>query len=225
MKTAEIVVTILLAVFAAALIVWEYRRKKPRRLLYKTLASAMFLLLGIFARIENPGAPAAWLCAGLVFSMAGDVLLALFDNTDMQKRVHFIGGVLAFSAAQVCYAVSFGILPSGWHWGAAVIGVLIGGGAMLAAAKMKMQLQGVRGVVFFYSVLLSHAFGLALLGALSEQTTAAALAAAGMAVFLLSDLFLLFKYFAAVRPRCLTALNLAAYYLAQGMLCWAMIIR
>lgn len=202
--------------FAVVLIVSEY--SKPRRLLWKTLASAMFTAAAVIALVFTGDSPfyQAGIAIGLICSMAGDEFLAVFDNK--RKNCYFVWGVVFFSLAQIFYAVYFVGLALAVSFGVLLVTLLVFIGAMGGIHCFRMELGRVHFPVIVYSLLLSFSFACALLSALEQMSGQAWLMAAGMALFLLSDVVLLFKYFLIGAHRSLTGLNLSLYYGAQALL-------
>lgn len=216
-----IILAALSCAFALLLIVSEYRR--PRRLLWKTLASAMFSAAAILF-LAGGRAPfyengIAW---GLLFSMAGDVLLALFDNQGRWRW--FALGVGAFSGAQICYACYFMGPGAGAGWGALLLTLAVFAVAMGGMCGLRLELSRMRFLVTVYSLLLAFSFAVSADGALAAGSGQAWLVAAGMGLFLLSDVALLLKYFLPGAPRWLTGVNLSLYYLGQALLTVGMAI-
>jgi uncharacterized membrane protein YhhN len=90
------------ATFLATLALGWGEYRGPRALVYVAKPLATLLILGL-ALAAPPGADprvAQWIVAGLVFSLAGDVLLMLPSD-----RV--VAGLASFLVAHLCYIVAF----------------------------------------------------------------------------------------------------------------------
>jgi len=214
--TAILICSALLAVFATLLIWSEYKRGAKERYIFKSLASLMFILLGLISLLFYPGARAWPVFAGLVASLAGDEFLAVYDHRRQSR--YFLLGLGAFGVAQAFYSAYFLPLGETVLW-SALLAVIITIASLGGIVTFKMKLKRLLLPVLVYSLLLSFAFAnalLALIASFSPQLLAMTL---GMGLFLLSDIVLLFKYFYAKAPRSLTIFNLGFYYLAQLLLC------
>lgn len=214
-----IALSALMALFTGLLIYDEQKKKGNCRTLFKSLATAMFLGMGIALLLLVRQKGLGWLAAGLLASAFGDEFLAFFDRC--KKSVYFVLGVSAFGAAQICYSIFFTGLAGGWtilaFAGAAIITLLSCGGIL----AFKMNLKSCLVPVVLYSYLLSLAFMNATVYAVVSGFAAGPLVLSlGMASFLISDVILLFKYFYPGARSALTGYNLSSYYLAQALLCF-----
>jgi uncharacterized membrane protein YhhN len=89
------------ALAAVLALVWgEYRG--PRALVYlaKPLATLLILALAWLAPPDANPWLARWIVAGLIFSLAGDVLLMLPSD-------RFVAGLASFLVAHLCYIAAF----------------------------------------------------------------------------------------------------------------------
>ncbi|HEY8153241.1 MAG TPA: lysoplasmalogenase [Myxococcota bacterium] len=89
------------ALVAGLALTWgEYRG--PRALIYaaKPLATLLILALAALAPAGTDPQVARWIVAGLVFSLAGDVLLMLPSD-------RFAAGLASFLIAHLCYIAAF----------------------------------------------------------------------------------------------------------------------
>lgn len=209
-----------LCLLFAVLLIWaEYKKGNEARVLFKTVASMFFLMLGVIAALFAMSSYRLWILAGLACSVFGDVFLAFFDN-DQTKAHLFEWGVIAFGCAQVCYSIYF-ILWGGFSLWSLLITAVIACAALSGIRVFHMDVRGFLPALAVYSALLCFAFAnafMTMLGQLSAtdgMPVCSIVAAAGMGLFLLSDLFLLFKYFKPGAPKSLTLFNLSTYYLAQ----------
>jgi uncharacterized membrane protein YhhN len=178
---------------------------------FKPLATALIMA---WAWPRGMGDPARrWVLAGLALSWAGDVAL-------LWQQQGFLPGLVSFLAAHACYLVAFtrGTRWLAW-WPAAV---LYGGlAATVLAALWPGIPAGLGGPVAVYVLALATMSAQAAsqwqarVGTL--RAGAAARAAAGGALFMLSDALLATDRFAAPLPAA-SLWILASYWLAQGLI-------
>lgn len=218
MTAYAVICAALLIVFCVLLIVSDYGKKPKLRYLFKTLASIMFIAIGsaMFLRGDvrvTEGLP-VWI--GLCFSLLGDVFLALFDHRRQER--YFAIGVLWFGLAQISYSVYF-ITAGPWTAWSILIAAALAAFTLVSARVFHMKLdKSMTVLVGIYSFLLSLAFASGFIRMVFLPNPRTRIMAAGMALFLLSDIVLLFKYFYGKPPKCLTAVNLTTYYGAQLLL-------
>ncbi len=209
----------MLMVFSALLILGEYKRGAKERYIFKSLASLMFILIGLASLFDSRSvlSGAVFVFAGLVFSLFGDEFLAVYD--DKKRKRFFLLGVAAFSCAHIFYSIYFIRFEESLLWSlllAAIVTIASLGGIV----TFKMKLGKCLVPVMIYSFLVSFAFSNAFFMVIQAFSLHTFIMALGMLLFLFSDVILLFKYFYAKAPRSLTALNLSSYYLAQLLLCF-----
>lgn len=218
MATYAVICCVLLVLFYALLIYSERRGRVGQRYVFKTLASVMFIALGsaVFARGDVSAAERLPVWLGLCFSLVGDVFLAVYDH---RRRDRFFAlGVTGFGAAQISYSVYF-IRAGVWSGWAVLAALAIASVPQIFIKVFQMKMdRPTRVLVTVYSILLSFAASCAFAWLLARGGTRALVMASGMALFLLSDIILLFKYFYDRPHPSLTALNLATYYGAQVLL-------
>ncbi|MGC9356411.1 MAG: lysoplasmalogenase [Anaerolineae bacterium] len=148
------------------------------------------------------------IAAGLLFSIAGDILLMMPDD-------RFIEGLVSFLTAHLCYIVAFSV---GIRFGTAWVGLLILGtyGAvvysLLAPRLGKMKVP----VIIYLLIILIMAWRAT--GRWVETgTQGALLALAGAALFVISDSALAFRRFKG-RYRTADLLVMSTYYAAQWLI-------
>jgi uncharacterized membrane protein YhhN len=89
---------------AAGLVVAEWRRWRAGRVVTKLAASVSFVLVAL--ALDAPSsAYGRWILAALVLGLAGDALLLGAHSAA------FLGGLGAFLASHVCFAVAFVVVP------------------------------------------------------------------------------------------------------------------
>jgi uncharacterized membrane protein YhhN len=169
-----------IATLAATLALGWGEYRGPRALVYaaKPLATLLILALAVAA---PPGADprvARWILAGLVFSLAGDVLLMLPSD-------RFAAGLASFLVAHVCYLAAF-TREVGLHFSpAALLPLLLA--AVLLLRLLGPGLGALRSPVIAYtSVLIAMAWQ-AVERSLVLPGSGPVLAAAGACLFVASD--------------------------------------
>jgi uncharacterized membrane protein YhhN len=183
---------------------------EPRWILYvfKPLTTIFILIIALLSGADAPPTYRIAILVGLVFSLAGDVLLMLPSDP-------FMPGLVSFLIAQICYIIAF-TSNRGFSFGwASLIPVVIYGVivyALLALHLGKMRLP----VIAYMIVILVMAWqAWERWSALGE--CGAMLAFFGAVLFVLSDTFLALNRFrgefAAAR-----ALTLGTYYAAQWLI-------
>lgn len=208
---------------AAALADWVLVGLARAGLRRVTKPAALALLIVWFAVEGGLQGAGIWFGVGLVCSLAGDIFLLRSDR--------FLVGLAAFFAAHLCYLAAFRAwqTPPGWPVGLLIVVMAVG---YLLQYRLVITGSGpkIRRTRLFVPVAL---YGLVLsLMALSAMLTllrpdwplaAAALAAAGGALFFASDTLLAVR--AYVRPlRYGDLAVMVTYHLAQGALASAFLI-
>lgn len=185
--------------------------------LLKALTSLFFVLAGIcgyIKRKENRRISRTILIA-LIFSMAGDVLLAL----DKEEGIMFVLGVAGFALAHVMFSVSFCKVSAVKKTDLAGM-VLVFGAEVLILCLGEFDFKGLFPVLLGYAAVISFMVikALSLWRCRRRRERAVFLIMAGGVLFLLSDLLLLFWLFGIGTPKEVQSVNWVLYYLAQGCL-------
>jgi uncharacterized membrane protein YhhN len=204
MTTAAIVALVAAGLFAAG--DWIARQTKRSRLEYWCKPATLVALIVVAVALtpaHDAGARRAWFVAGLVCSLAGDVLLML--PADM-----FVGGLAAFLVGHVCYVAGFWTQPpSGAAFAVAAAGVVVV--VTPVARRILGALRGRRelGVpVTLYIAVISVMLATAL-------ATGNVVAAVGAALFVSSDAMIAWNRF--VRPFRAADLGImVTYHLGQA---------
>jgi len=213
---------ILLVLFAAVLIMAE-KRSPRQRILWKSLASLMFVAIGITAVVRgNMGPAGGFLFAGLIFAFIGDFFICLFDNSDLENTRTFTIGVGSFALAHICYII-FCIANGGWNAWALLLSILLAGLTMATVFLFKMKVDKVLIPVAVNASVLSFSFASAIVCAANAGGGRLWLMALGLLAFAVSDFILLFKYFAGKQSWPVTVANLSSYYLAQLLIALALV--
>lgn len=196
--------SIAIAVSAVLAIIFSERGNRRGVYLFKPLATGLILALALLG--EGDGRYRALIALGLVFSLAGDVFLML-------PRDRFVAGLASFLVAHLLYAAAFG-----WHGSAASAVLLLPFAAwgLLLLRALWPRLGPLRAPVLAYAAALMAMAWLACVRA-GAGIPGALPAAAGAALFVLSDSALAFNRFR--RPlRHAQALVLGTYFAAQWLI-------
>jgi uncharacterized membrane protein YhhN len=186
----------------------EYRG--PRALVYaaKPLATLLILALALAAPPGVDPRVARWIVAGLVFSLAGDVLLMLPSD-------RFSAGLASFLVAHVCYSFAFSA-EAGFQSAPFVLAALL-----VAVGLVYRQLAPGLGamripVIVYIAVIVVMAWQ-ALARCAVVPGAGPPLAAAGALLFAASDAVLALARFRAPFPGS-QALVYGAYFTAQWLI-------
>ena len=205
----------LLAVaIACAALDWIAAEKRWRRIEYATKPLVMLLLLAWLWQAGGMRGWMVWFVAGMIFSLAGDILLML-------PRDLFIGGLAAFLVAQVAYIAGFNssvpLVTPGGVAVAVVLGIVVWRiYARIAGALKEKNATALAAPLLAYTIVL----GLMVLSAMLTffrpewARMHALLVSCGGALFLASDGMLAWNRFVAPVPHA-RLLIMATYHLAQ----------
>ena len=190
-----------------------------RELLFKTIASASFVLIGLislFAAIKNKLGNikfAMIMTIGLFFAMLGDILLEL----------NFMIGAIFFAIGHVFYFVAYCTLVK-FKWTDLIAGGVIALVAILVICLLPIFDFGgivMQIMIIFYAIIISLMLGKALSNLIRERSVINIIILVGSFLFFFSDLMLLlgnFASFAADIDRILGYLCLCTYYPAEVLL-------
>lgn len=207
-------------ILQAAFILVEHKEKYVSAVILKGLASLSFVLLGF--NCAGTGAFSNWILAGLIFGMAGDILLNLrYVLKSIGSKV-FLVGILIFMIGHIMYLVALlGIAPN------PIIPVIIG--VILATILLKWIFSKVTAAKAF------KIFGVFYIGAVTLMAvtavwnmillsgTANLLFAVGGILFLISDVVLIMNTFTGTTKFSLRITNLSLYYLGQLLIAGCML--
>lgn len=212
---------VMTCILLLSLLVTTYRyHDSMLRIQNKALASMGFLLIGIFAWLEQVP-KGNWRCGGLILlaliaSVVGDVMLGVADYHRISIRnQEFVWGVVWFGLAHGFYSIVFGKLI-GWHQSDFWISVILLVVVWCVCRISWFDVKGCHWLLYGYSLLLGLMlkkvidFGLS---GIMEAYGYEMILAAGL--FVISDALLIFKYFYKKPPVWITLVNLTFYYLAQ----------
>lgn len=215
MDPPALLLSVPIAVSAVLTIVAEQRGARRRVYLFKPLTTVLAFVLAATAREPVSGGYQALMCAGLLFSLAGDVFLML-------PRDRFVAGLASFLVAHGFYVAAFAPWPPLVRAPAALLVLAIVGAGLLRA--LWTHLGRLRLPVAVYAAAL---LGMAWQAAerwTALGTTAALLAAAGAALFVVSDAVLAWQRFRQ-RYRYGQVAVLATYFAAQWLIAMSVAAR
>ncbi len=193
----------------------------------KALASVGFIALGLaglFNGVKDVQA-AVFIILGLVMGLIGDIVLDMkvIYRGKAEEPVYLTGGMVSFGMGHIFYFTAICLLLGASVVNGALIGVCL---AVAAVASFAMVIGGEKFMGFKFGKFTIHsivyAFMLIFMSAFSigcciiMKNTKMALFAAGMILFLLSDVVLTQMYFGG-RPadKSLCVINHVLYYAAQ----------
>jgi uncharacterized membrane protein YhhN len=202
------VLSILALCSAVLAILSAYQKRRLTHYLFKPLT--LLLVIPVALRSEHPTSPfyKQAIIAGLVFSLAGDILLMLPED-------RFVPGLVSFLCAHVFYIAAFARESGGALSFWTLVPFLIYGGLMLRVlwprlGKMKLP------VLIYVAVILAMGWAAAGRRLLTEQE-GSLLAFLGATLFIASDSFLALDRFR--RPfRSAQILILSTYFAAQWLI-------
>jgi uncharacterized membrane protein YhhN len=199
----------LLIPISAAVTVWAEHRGK-RRAVYVAKPLTTSLILALAASAPHPVSRGyqALVCAGLLFSLAGDVFLML-------PRDRFVAGLASFLVAHLFYIAAFAPRPVTLA-APLVLAVLLAYGIVLMRALWP-RLGGLRTPVAVYAAALLVMAWQAAARWVVTDTTPALAAAVGAGLFVVSDSVLAWERFRRRRAYG-QALVLGTYFSAQWLI-------
>lgn len=173
--TVLLIAPVLMAVFGSI-----YFRKKDSSgkgiLAFKALATAMPVLLSLYAALQNNGKIFWLICGGAFLCMCADVLLEL----------HFVTGAAVFGAGHICYIAAFVTRVKPDILTAAVFVILIGGMLLLHGRNLS-DFHNKLVPAILYALLLCFMAAMAVTILAEEGSPAGIVTALGGIAFFLSD--------------------------------------
>lgn len=188
----------------------------------KTAASICFILCAVFA-IKTTGSTSVNLLivVGLVMGLIGDIILDLKIMYPEQSQAYFNLGTTSFAIGHIfyflaCLLMNKDLLPTHLLWnllasvGFAVVMTL---GILLVSKKMNMNFGKSLVMVIIYSIILNFMAAFSI--SIAIFVPVFWVFAAGMILFLLSDLVLSMQYFGGRDEKVWIYVNHILYYAAQ----------
>ena len=221
MTTAIIVLLLLGCAAETVFILLEHSKKMLSALLFKALASLLFVLAGVFAfSLATRLSFARLVLVGLMLGAIGDVCLNLrFLITDGAKRA-FMLGIASFLLGHVAYVLALvSCAPAAFLYAlpaAAVVSFFL-----IRFVLARIEVEGsikTFGIVYLCVVFLMACVALAMF-LLEPQNTGRAIFALGGVLFAASDVLLVLGQFGRRTYRGFRALNLSLYYIGQVCIC------
>ena len=205
-------------IIQALFIKTEHEENYKKAVFLKGLASFMFVMVGVLAWIKyGDHSLVKTIVAGLIFGMAGDILLNLrFVFPENGKKI-FLTGILAFLIGHILYLKAIIPLSSG-PLVPALIGAVIAA-TLLAYIFKTMEVNiayKVFGVFYLGAVIIMTC--IAISNALAAPDTFRIMYAAGAVFFTLSDIVLIFNTFGKTTKFSLRITNLSLYYIGQVLI-------
>ena len=188
----------------------------------KTISSVCFILCGIFAiKFVGESSVSLLIIAGLVMGLIGDIVLDLKIMYPEQGNQYFVAGTTSFAIGHFFYFVAVllynsTILPTHLLWNIlAALGfaIIMTVGTMLMSKKMGLNFGKMIYIVAMYCLVLNFMVGFSV--AIAIFNPIFWIFAAGMILFLASDLVLSMQYFGNATAKSLIYVNHILYYLAQ----------
>lgn len=215
MPILSLLLTAAIALSAAATMWAEHRGARRIVYLFKPLTTTLILALALAAPDAVSERYRALVCAGLVFSLAGDVFLML-------PRDRFVAGLASFLVAHLFYVAAFAPwLPALHAPGALLVLAVCGIGLLRALWK---DLGRLRVPVAVYAAALLVMAWQAAERWMVLGTEPALLGAIGAALFVVSDSVLAWERFAA-RHRYGQVVVLSTYFAAQWLIAMSVAAR
>ena len=221
MTTAIIVLLLFGCAAETVFILLEHSKKMLSALLFKALASLLFVLAGVFAfSLATRPSFARLVLVGLMLGAIGDVCLNLrFLITDGAKRA-FMLGIASFLLGHVAYVLALvSCAPAALIYAlpaAAVVSFFL-----IRFVLARIEVEGsikTFGIVYLCVVFLMACVALAMF-LLEPQNTGRAIFALGGVLFAASDVLLVLGQFGRRAYRGFRVLNLSLYYIGQVCIC------
>lgn len=212
-----IILCLLGACIQALFILFEKNKKYVPAVLFKGLASCVFVTVGILAsKLSTDKQFAKLIVIGLILGLVGDVLLNLRFVFEKIGQKIFLLGILAFLAGHIVYLCA--LIPLSSHL---VISVIVG--AVVALITLYLIFTHIEKVKIAFKI-----FGVFYIGAVVIMTVVALfnlfsdprslqamLYALGAVFFTVSDIILIFNTFTSKTRFSRRVMNLSFYYVGQ----------
>lgn len=220
----SIIFAVLSMIFCIIFCVFRSQKATFYSLSLKTLASLCFIFSGIIAlKLNGFSTIGILILVGLICGLAGDIILDLKVMYPEKNDALFLSGTASFAVGHVFYFVATLLInlesnQASVAWAipvALVLAVLMTLVILFSSKKMGMDFGKVKWAVIGYSIILTFMFFYSVFVAIYNPIFW--IFAAGMLVFLFSDLILSMQYFGGKDQKIFIYINHIAYYLAQIM--------
>ncbi len=205
-------------IIQALFIKTEHEENYRKAVFLKGLASFMFVMVGVLAWIKYADhSLVKTIVAGLLFGMAGDILLNLrFVFPENGKKI-FLTGILAFLIGHILYLKAIIPLNSGVFVpaliGAVIAAVLLG--YIFKTMEVNIAYK-IFGIFYLGAVIIMTC--IAISNALEAPDVFRLMYAVGAVFFTLSDIVLIFNTFGKTTKFSLRITNLSLYYIGQVLI-------
>jgi hypothetical protein len=212
--------TFLGAIVLTLFLVNRDRNGSVKALLYKTLASFLFIAVAFASFLANAcpcaGVYAALIMMGLVCGLVGDILLDLKIMYKESASLYQHGGMAAFLVGHLFYLAAL-IGYFGFNWIPVAVALALAAIIMLVSRFVfKFNFAEHTIDTYAYSFVLCYMLTQACYAAVMQRYSACTvLLAVGAILFLLSDLVLSMTYYDGKDSRAFISVNHILYYAAQ----------
>ena len=190
------------------------------RVIFKTLTSLLFILIAYVTKREYSKKKTTTyyklILLGLVFSLGGDVFLAIADNS---KGILFVLGVASFAAAHIAYIFAFLQFDKISKLNIAWMGIFFVILIVLISIPNMFDFQGLKPLIIGYALLISFmvAKSFSLWKYRKQNPYFVYMTISSALFFLISDSILLFALFGDPSLSYCTAINNVIYYIGQAL--------
>ncbi|MDO4490716.1 MAG: lysoplasmalogenase [Lachnospiraceae bacterium] len=190
----------------------EHKKHMVAAMVFKGLASLAFVLLGVVCSSWDPFSN--WILAGLIFGMAGDILLAMRYLSEKSGQKIFLVGILVFLMGHVMYLAA--LLNIAVNPAVSVItGVVITAVLMIWIFKQIKAERAFKIFGFFYIGAVTIMAVTAVMNMLQLGGIVNTMFEAGGVLFLVSDVVMILNTFTEKTRFSLRIANLSLYYVGQ----------
>ncbi len=239
MLTVPLIILLFAAIGVCLLVASKLKHEITAALFVKAGTSVLFILLGIwgatrpFIQVSGLENLAFFVVAGLVMGLLGDIWLDQKAVHHDHKRMYMLAGFSCFGIGHIFYFSGLFTFLGGadialliWP---VIIGVVLVAFMYLIEKPLHMDYGEYRPVVLVYTFILTAAAVLPIILAFDPacaQPEFVFVFAAGMVLFLLSDLVLSQSYFSSenqIPERVLVPLNYLLYYGGQFTIAFSLL--
>ncbi len=212
-----IICLILFGIFLqSCFIKFEHDEKYVLAVIFKGLASLMFVAIGYIAFTRTNNILAQKMFYGLIFGMLGDICLNLCFVFKKISQIVFLVGILFFFIGHILYLLSLLIIArQPWVIYCVIIGLIISISLLIYIFKtMEVKLAFKIFDIFYLSaviVMTSIAAGIMI----AYPSKASIMYFIGALLFTLADIVLIFNTFSGKTKFSLRITNLSLYYIGQ----------
>lgn len=208
---------------ATVFLIVRTKKASAKSLIFKTMASMMFVTIGSLALLSGTNTKTKTLFAvGLMFGLVGDILLDLKVMNKESEGTYLNAGMMMFGSGHILYFLGLIVFIAeknitGFGWvllSGFVFSMLVGALIVKFAPKLKMDFTGYKLQNWLYSSALIFMTIISVSLAIVLPSTIPL--AIGFVLFLASDLILSMQYFGGKQDvAAYTISNHILYYLAQ----------